>query len=404
MRSAATFRHGASGFCHAFATDSVGMWASDLDLAKLTSGKLRDLHRLRSVASAKERARGVRLIALLGGELDLDLLPFCAGGDLVLGRLRPRLRAPLEHEFGLDVAGLLFRVNRSHVEGGEQRVALLDSNGVGGQDLHVPRLRRALFGPDLDGFGEGLPAHRDPRHFGIRRRTSHELERSHCIRAERLTNERFGGRRTLGRGRRRYERRSRARGIAGSRARREARRGERRSAPEEPETSNTHGSHGMLVRGRLMFRKVLIANRGEIAVRITRTLHEMGIPAVAVYCEADRAALHVRMADEAYPIGPAPARESYLRIDKIIDVAKEAGADAIHPGYGFLSENASSPRRASARASRSSARRASAMRAMGIEDRRAREDGRGRRADRARRRRASRSTRPARPRRASATR
>src|SRR5690242_9373466 len=89
-----------------------------------------------------------------------------------------------------------------------------------------------------------------------------------------------------------------------------------------------------------MFKKILIANRGEIACRVMRTAKRMGIKTVAVYSDADADALHVREADEAVRIGPPPARESYLQIERILEACRATGAEAVHPGYGFLSENA----------------------------------------------------------------
>src|SRR4029077_4507013 len=88
-----------------------------------------------------------------------------------------------------------------------------------------------------------------------------------------------------------------------------------------------------------MFRKILIANRGEIASRIIGTARRMGIATVALYSEVDAEALHVHMADEAVPIGPAPSAESYLKIERIVEACRATGAEAVHPGYGFLSEN-----------------------------------------------------------------
>src|SRR5207249_3572451 len=105
------------------------------------------------------------------------------------------------------------------------------------------------------------------------------------------------------------------------------------------------------------FKKILIANRGEIAVRVIRACRELGAATVAVYSEADREALHVRMADEAFCVGPPPSRESYLVAEKLIDVAKRTGAEAIHPGYGFLSERAHFAK-ACARAGRREGKRA----------------------------------------------
>ena len=117
-----------------------------------------------------------------------------------------------------------------------------------------------------------------------------------------------------------------------------------------------------------MFSSVLIANRGEIAVRVMKTAKRLGLRTIAVYSEADAGAMHVRMADEAYPIGPAAARESYLVIEKIIAVAKQAGAEAIHPGYGFLSERAEFAEACAEAGIVFVGPPASAIRAMGLKD------------------------------------
>src|SRR5205807_5827224 len=114
-----------------------------------------------------------------------------------------------------------------------------------------------------------------------------------------------------------------------------------------------------------LFKKVLIANRGEIAIRVMRACRELGIATAAVYSDADRSAIHVRYADEAHHIGAAPPAESYLQLDRIVKVAHDCGADAIHPGYGFLSEKPRFPEACEAAGITFIGPPASAMRALG---------------------------------------
>ena len=136
-----------------------------------------------------------------------------------------------------------------------------------------------------------------------------------------------------------------------------------------------------------LFRKVLIANRGEIAVRIARTLREMGIASVAVFSDADAGALHVEAADEAFSLGSPMPAQSYLNQDKLLEIAHGAGVDAVHPGYGFLSENAGFARRCAEEGTRLHRSAAGRHRGDGQQDRGAAGGEGGRRADRARRRR-----------------